>query len=170
MRNYQKTSFLLISFILLLLVTTFALSRDPLKIAIVTKRGGLTAKPYQNKLVVKKWPVLFLIELENISNSSQEIHKVANADRLYGVQFEITEENGRKTIMKQKRRDIGSHAVISKYLGPGKSLVTKMLIDPDKWDNVVEFKPGKDYKLRVIYESSMTKIYSDYYTLTRSKK
>lgn len=153
---------------ILIILCAFHLPADaggPFELSIVVMRGGQYVEPFGKKITIYQQPTPFSVRLTNVSSSSQEIHKVANASVLQGVQFEIKAPGSSKKILRMKREHLSSRMVISRYIKPGDSRVANIVIDPETWENVFILEPGVKYKVRAVYLDDNKKIYSDYYTV-----
>lgn len=140
-------------------------AKEPFKLSFVVKRNGQYIAPFDKKITIYQQPTPFLIRLTNVSDSTQEIHKLANAQAIQGLQFEIKEPGRSKKILKMKKEHLRSRTIISKHIKPGDSRTVRIVIDPDTWENIVIFKPGVEYTVRAVYLNDTKKIYSDYYTV-----
>jgi hypothetical protein len=136
---------------------------DPFKLSFVVRKGGQWIAPFDNKFTIHSQPTPFAVRLTNVSDSWKEIHKLANAEAIQGLQFEIQAPRSSKKTVKMKKGNLRSNTVISKHIKPGKSRVVRIVMDPEKWENIVIFEPGVEYKVRAVYKSGSTRIYSDYY-------
>ena len=146
-------------------VQSVAHAKEPFKLSFVVSKGGQYVAPFDKKFTIYSQPTPFAIRLTNVSDSWQEIHKLANAPGIQGLQFEIKAPGSSKKIMRLKKENLKSGMVISRHIKPGESKVVRIVIDPEKWENIVILKPGVEYKVRAVYRSGSTKIYSDYYTV-----
>ena len=144
-----------------------AFAEGPFRISLVMSRGGDYIKPFDNKIVIVRQPTPFHVELKNISSTTQQIYKKAMGSAISGLQFEITDESGHTVIMKKKSEHLSSETTVGQYLSPGESRVAYVIIDPDEWENIVIMEPGKEYKVRAIYDNNRKTLYSDYYTVIR---
>ena len=160
---------ILLFIIILCTVQSIAYAKDPFKLSFVVRVGGQYVAPFDKKITIRRQPTPFSIRLTNVSDSWQKIERLVNVPAIEGLQFEIKEPGKSKKILKMKKKGRTSSMVVGKHIKPGDSKVVNIVIDPERWENVVIFKPGVEYTVRAVYKIGSSKIYSDYYTVVLEK-
>ena len=122
---------------------------------------------FSKAVTVRSQPNPFTVTLKNNSSSSQSVYWEADAGGIVNLAFEFSEEGGGSFVVKHRKVQTMSTAVVNSYLASGASIDKTIIADPDTWENVPVIEPGKvkEYRVRAVYDNNGRSIYSDYYTV-----
>jgi hypothetical protein len=129
---------------------------------------GYYDEPLSRVINVTSLPFRFDVIIRNISGSAKPVYEEVDAGPESSVLIEMTGEDGSSFEMKEKPASLSEFDYqVNEFLNPGERKTIPVAIDPEIWENTPSFEPGKvkKYRMRVIYQNDLERIYSDSYEI-----
>ncbi len=123
-------------------------------------------EPVDNTFVLKEQLSNIYVILHNASKDFKKLYS-SSEDEIYCISFELTDEKGKKTIIRHKPPEGRRPQRPSSYIKPGQTQIYNIYFNPHKWENIINITSGKvrKYTLRAMYDNKNEIIYSNPYTL-----
>ena len=165
----------------IVLVTVFSLlaisynaeaSNGSFELTIANYQGRHFIEPYDRTIVIRRQPMPFHIVIKNTAIYARKVYQQSSSGGYSSIAIEVTDEEGRRTVVRKRKEPTLSRAYTFDLLGPGESKVIHMLIYPDKWENIPRLEAGidKQLKVRAVYNSRGRTIRSEYYKVILAGK
>ncbi|MCE9613672.1 MAG: hypothetical protein K8T26_05305 [Lentisphaerae bacterium] len=139
-----------------------------LELSIVVGRDASYVDPDGRKILITSQPTEFSVQVRNAADVSKQVWTDRMSGTLSKLRFEVTDEQGNRTVISKKEVFGQGEVWASRYLDPGESVVSSILLTPEEWNNVSRVPAGEVRRItvRAIYESGSETLTSETYEVT----
>ncbi|MDA0576702.1 MAG: hypothetical protein O3B24_01225 [Verrucomicrobia bacterium] len=143
-------------------------SAKDLELSIVVGSGAGYVAPDGRKILITHQPTEFTVQVRNNAKVSKQIWTDRLSGTLSKLRFEVRDDQGRLTVIAQKKVFGKGEVWASSYLDPGQAVARTIRLTPDAWENVSAVPPGevRHLTVRAIYESDSETLRSEPYEVT----
>ncbi len=140
--------------------TAWAQSGDFL-VEMVDIRGAAYVDPSGKQILVRRQPIRFAVKLTNTSGNTQQVYVDKRSGAVKAISFDVIDEKGGRTTIKQKKEFASSAMWVSRHIPPEKSASLSIDLNSEEWENYEFVAAGEERRLKVrVIVTNKSKRYS----------
>lgn len=145
-----------------------SLAGGDLELSLVVGNRARYVAPDGRKILITRQPTAFTVQIRNNADVAKQVWTDRVSGALSKLRFELTDEQGKRTVVSKKEVFGQGELWASSYLSPGQTVASESLITPEEWDNAERVPAGevRRFTVRAIYQSDAHTLTSEPYEVT----